>query len=110
MKKKILKRHRLPISIPSASACEGRLANSEVACWTANQWDPGNKKILAEKIAMIGHQFHYSMTNNFRVLLEKYLCELEDRLPSATFIRMTNKFSGLILAINQNYPGARVPI
>ena len=62
------KKHRLHISIPSACACEGMPANSVVTCWTANQWVPGNKKILAEKIAMIGHQFHYGMTNNFHVL------------------------------------------
>ena len=36
-----------------------RPANLVVVCWTARQWVPGTKKILAGKIVMIGHQFHY---------------------------------------------------
>ena len=52
-------KHRLRSSIPSASACEGGPANLMVACWTAKQWVSGTEKIWAEKVVIIGHQFHY---------------------------------------------------
>ena len=51
-------KHRLRSSLPSASTCEGGPANL-VARWTVKQWAPGTKKIWAEKMVMIGHQFHY---------------------------------------------------
>ena len=52
-------KHRLRSSIPSAPACKGGPANLLVACWTVKQWVQDTKKILAKKIVMIGHEFHY---------------------------------------------------
>ena len=53
------KEQRLHSSIISTSVCEGGPANLMVVHWTAKQWVPGTEKILAEKIVMFGHQFHY---------------------------------------------------
>ena len=55
---KFKEKHRLRSGIPSASACEGGPANLVVVRWTANQSVPGTKNISAEKIVMVGHQFH----------------------------------------------------
>ena len=52
-------KHGLRSSIPSAPACKGGPANLLVGCWTAKQWVQDTKKILAKKIVVIGHEFHY---------------------------------------------------
>ena len=51
-------KHRLRCSIPAAPACKGGPANLLVTCWTAKQLVQDTKKILAEKIVVIGHEFH----------------------------------------------------
>ena len=44
---------------PQLPCVKGGSANLLVARWTAKQWVQDTKKILAKKIVVIGHEFHY---------------------------------------------------